>query len=114
MPEDLYSCLDKMTFESMEDLVKENTPKAVYEHLKPIFRLIEYKYLSKKTLTTITDGDMALSDDEINLLTTLFYKDKGMKTPFDFEAEITCISCSCAVYCLNKMRKKEKYNEAIF
>lgn len=106
MPEDLYSCLDRMTFETMEDLVKENAPKLIYDHLKPMFRLMEYKHLSKKTLTTISESDMFLNDDEINLLTILFCKNKNKA--FDFVAEITCIICSCVVYHFNTIRKQTK------
>lgn len=106
MPEVLYETLSNLTLEATKPIFENNVPKSVYNRKSPLFNLIEYKRINKKSIIDITESDFILTTEETCLLTSLFPSKN--KTQFDFEAEVFALVNSCVVFLLKNVQKNKE------
>ena len=105
-PEELIETLSSITMDIIKPIFEKNVPKSAFNRLQPLFNLIEYKHLNKKTLFVLEENDFILSPEEKSLLTALFPNQST--TQFDFEAEILALVNACCVFVLKEAKRQTK------
>lgn len=108
-PEELIQTLSSITMGIIKPIFEKNVPKSAFNRLQPLFNLIEYKNLNKKTLLVLEENDLLLSPEEKSLLTALL-PNQSM-TQFDFEAEILALVNASCVFVLKEAKKQRKTNK---
>jgi hypothetical protein len=108
-PEELIQTLSSITMDIIKPIFEKNVPKSAFNRLQPLFNLIEYKNLNKKTLLVLEENDLLLSPEEKSLLTALL-PNQSM-TQFDFEAEILALVNASCVFVLKEAKKQRKTNK---
>lgn len=93
--ENLYDILNTTTFGEMFQTISNNTPKTKQEKNKMLYRLLKYKGLADKTMTTINDSDCVFSTNEEKILTALFC---DTEQKFDLMATIVSLVSSYIVF----------------
>lgn len=105
-PEDLIETFSSIRMDEMKAIFERNVPKSVFNRVQPLFNLIEYKHLGKKTVVDLDEKEFILSPEEVSILTALL--PNRNKTKFDFEAEILAMINSCCVFVLKETKKTNK------